>query len=147
MDVDNRHKLNCLLSLIKQAVRFAGASVLGFSLDFVSFSLMVRRGLSPAIANMISSSAGATVTFVLSTRFVFKKGGILPLPLKWAAYIVWAVMLTVTASIVLGKIDTVLMEMLSDKIRMLAAPLSKCIITPFTLCANFFVVRYAIERL
>lgn len=132
---------------MRKVVKFMGVSVLGFSLDFITFSLMAWSGVPPVAANMISSCIGATVTFVLSTRFVFKKGGLLPLPLKWATYIMWEVVLTVTASFVLAKIDTVLAATLPEKIRMLADPLSKCAITPFTLCANFFVVRYAIERL
>lgn len=134
-------------ALLRQAVRFVGVSGAGWLVDFAVFSLMAWRGLLPAVANMMSSCIGASFTFVFSTRFVFRRGGAVPMAVKWAAYIVWELLLIAVASKLLGCVDKALLRLLPASLAPFCAPAAKCAITPFTMCANFFAMRYAIERL
>lgn len=134
-------------TLLRQAVRFVGVSGIGWLIDFAVFSLMAWRGLLPTVANMISSCIGASFTFVFSTRFVFRRGGAVSIAVKWAAYIVWELLLIAAASKLLGCVDKALLHFVPASLAPFCAPAAKCAITSLTMCANFFAMRYAIERL
>jgi len=59
---------------VKQFLKFAFLSGLGWLCDFTTFTLLVKiAGLSPFMANLVSSYAGVTFVWFTSLKTVFQR--------------------------------------------------------------------------
>ena len=137
-----------LRALLMQALRFVGLSGIGWLLDFTVYTLLSTRISNLAAVNMISSLVGASFVFAFSTRFVFRDNHRIPLFWKYCVYIAYQIVLIILISLLLAKINTLITAHVSAALIVkYSAILSKIIVTPITMTLNFFVMRFAIEKL
>ena len=136
-----------LRGLFRQALRFIGLSGIGWLLDFAVYTVLSMLLSNLAAANMLSSLVGASFVFLFSTRFVFRDNHRIPLFLKYCAYIVYQVILIVLISLLLSRINALICAFAPAFIAAFSAILSKIIVTPITMTLNFFVMKFAIEKL
>lgn len=52
-------------------LRFAVGSALGLGIDLLGFQLLTLAGLTPGVANALSSSLSITVVYLVVTRYAF----------------------------------------------------------------------------
>jgi putative flippase GtrA len=69
------------------AARYTGVSLIGFAVDAVLLQLLLRAGLEPAWARLVSLASAMQVTFVINGRHVFKTLRWASLPRQWWRYI------------------------------------------------------------
>ena len=138
---------NQLRNLLMQALRFIGLSGIGWLLDFAVYTILSTCVSNLAAANMISSLVGASFVFIFSTRFVFQNSHRIPLIWKYCVYIVYQVILIVLISILLSRINELICACAPAFIAAFSAVLSKIIVTPITMTLNFFVMKFAIEKI
>ena len=139
---------NKLRALLMQALRFVGLSGIGWLLDFTVYTLLSTRVSNLAAVNMISSLVGASFVFAFSTRFVFRDNHRIPLFWKYCVYITYQIVLIILISLLLAKINALINTYISAVLIVrYSAILSKIIVTPITMTLNFFVMRFAIEKL
>ena len=136
-----------LRGLFRQALRFIGLSGIGWLLDFAVYTVLSMLLSNLAAANMLSSLVGASFVFLFSTRFVFRDNHRIPLFLKYCVYIVYQVILIVLISLLLSRINALICAHAPAFIAAFSAILSKIIVTPITMTLNFFVMKFAIEKL
>ena len=59
--------------VLRRAVLFTGAAVVGFGVNAVAFSLAYRLlGFEPLVSAVVATGASATATFLLGARVVFR---------------------------------------------------------------------------
>ena len=139
---------NKLHSRLMQALRFVGLSGIGWLLDFAVYTILSTRFSNLAAANMISSLVGASFVFIFSTRFVFQNNHRIPLIWKYCVYIAYQVILILLISLLLAQINALITAHISIGIIIrFSAILSKIIVTPVTMTLNFFVMKFAIEKI
>ena len=139
---------NKLHSLLMQALRFVGLSGIGWLLDFAVYTILSTHVSNLAAANMISSLVGASFVFIFSTRFVFQNNHRIPLIWKYCVYIAYQVILILLISLLLAQINALITAHISIGIIIrFSAILSKIIVTPITMTLNFFVMKFAIEKI
>lgn len=137
-----------LPELLRQAIRFVGLSGIGWLMDFAVYTLLSFILSNLALVNMISSLVGASFVFLVSTRFVFQNSHRIPLYLKYAVYIGYQLLLIWLISLLLAKINLLLLGLLGSTVLAVFCPtLSKIIVTPITMCLNFFVSKFVIEKI
>ena len=128
-----------LRALLMQALRFVGLSGIGWLLDFTVYTLLSTR---------VSNLVGASFVFAFSTRFVFRDNHRIPLFWKYCVYIAYQIVLIILISLLLAKINSLMTTYVSAVLIVrYSAILSKIIVTPITMTLNFFVMRFAIEKL
>ncbi len=134
---------------VRRALSFIGISGIGWLMDFAVYSLLVGAFHVPLDwSAAISAVPAVTFVFFTTTQKTFHvRKSRLPLWVKYACYIAYqAVLLLIMAAMVLkiaGWLDTlgVLASFGVNKY------LSKILVTPFTMAANYFVLRQLIERM
>ena len=139
-----------LKELIKKAVRFFFTSGLGFLMDFSVYTLLtVKAGFGVMPANCISSLVGASFVFIVSTSRIFeKKEGGLPLPVKYALYIIYQLVLIFCVSWLGARINEGINDIFTAALILRYSKLlSKVVITPFTMVCNFIVTRTITEKI
>lgn len=67
-------------------LKYAGISLIGFSIDAALLHAGVQRGLAPAWARVISLFCAMQATFVINGQHVFKALQWPRLPQQWASY-------------------------------------------------------------
>lgn len=125
--------------MFARLLRFATTSGTGLAIDLVLFYVLVSSGISPAISNFCSASAGVLYVFFASLRGVFQHKGDYLIALL-VSYICFQFVAVVAASAAVG----VLAETTGRPI------LSKLLILPVTFGANFIfmslIVHWANSR-
>lgn len=135
--------------LLKQGIAFVGISGLGWIMDFVIFNLLNLKSPYVAANNMVSSLVAVCFVFCISTRktFIQKDGGV-PLKVKFVIYILYQIILILLVSQLLALIAAGLYQTFSGSIiGDFSAMTAKIIVTPITMCMNFFVMKLLIERI
>lgn len=137
-----------LRNLLVQAIRFVGLSGIGWLLDFTVYTVLSFVLENLAVVNMLSSLCGASFVFLFSTRFVFQNSHRIPLWMKYAVYIIYQLVLIWLISMLLAQINVFLVGFLGSTFLGAFCPtLSKIIVTPITMCLNFFVSKFVIEKI
>src|SRR5437870_4602991 len=109
-----------------RAFRYGIVSGAGLALDISLFLILVRAGIGPFAANIISSATGLTFVYCVSVRRIFRYDGRFILPL-FAAYVLYHVCGTLVMS---GAISGVVHAGI-------APALAKVGILPLTFSANY----------
>ena len=118
-----------------RALRFGLVSGIGLVLDLALFLLLVRAGVDPFTANVISSGTGLTFVYCVSVRRIFRYRGRFIVPL-FAAYLLYHVCGTLAVS-----------EIISLVIRAGLAPvLAKVGILPVTFSANYLFMSWLTHK-
>lgn len=138
--------------IVHQAVRFVGISGCGWLIDFgVYIALTEVLRFHVAYANMISAIPAVTLVFLVSTRKIFaNKKGDLPLWGKYIVYFLYQMALVFCVSWVGEWLFRLLSRTALMNILLVAAHLKivcKILITPITMTANFFVMKFLCEKL
>lgn len=135
--------------ILEQGIAFVGISGFGWIMDFVIFNLLNIRSSYVAINNMVSSLVAVCFVFCASTRktFVQKDGGI-SLKIKFAIYVAYQIVLILVISQLLEVIAVWLCQFFAGSVMVnFSAMAAKIIVTPITMCMNFFVMKMLIERI
>lgn len=141
-------KKSKLHDLLSQAIRFVGLSGIGWLLDFTVYTVLSFILDNLAVVNMLSSLVGASFVFLFSTRFVFRNSHKIPLALKYAVYIIYQLLLIWLISMLLAQVNVFLLKLLGSTFLTGFCPtLSKVFVTPITMCLNFFVSKFVIEKI
>ena len=141
-------KQSGLPRLLRQALHFVGLSGVGWLLDMGVYTLLSTRLPDLALANTLSSLVGVTFVFIFSTRLVFADNHRLPLWVKYAAYVVYQLVLIFLISQLLARINAALVAWLAGTaLERFCAILAKIIVTPLTMTVNFFVMKLLIEKI
>ncbi|MBQ7896468.1 MAG: GtrA family protein [Oscillospiraceae bacterium] len=141
-------KKSKLHDLLSQAIRFVGLSGIGWLLDFTVYTVLSFILDNLAVVNMLSSLVGASFVFLFSTRFVFRNSHKIPLVLKYLVYIIYQLLLIWLISMLLAQVNVFLLKLLGSTFLAGFCPtLSKVFVTPITMCLNFFVSKFVIEKI
>ena len=134
--------------LLQQGIRFIGVSGIGWLIDFGLFNLLHLFIGPVSVCNIISSLAGVSFVFCVSTRNIFinaENGA--PLKLKFIIYVVYQLILIFLISQLLswtnGKLQGLLAETFPASY---TAMIAKILVTPITMILNFFVMKVLVEK-
>lgn len=138
--------------LLKQAGQFLLVSGTGWLLDFGIFSLLAYLTALPVgLCNVISAIPSLTLVFVVSTRRIFKNSaGKLPAWAKYAIWLAWQMLLLAAVSALAQWLYGAVGQSALNQLPLVARHLKvlcKLAITPFTMVANFLVMRRLAEKL
>ena len=134
--------------LLQQAIRFIGLSGIGWILDFLTYTGLNYISTNVALNNMISSWVGVTFVFIFATKKVFKNNSKIPLKCKYIIYLLYQVVLIFLISKLLSNINIFIIENVKiNLIQQFSPIISKILVTPITMVANFFVMKGVIEKL
>ena len=134
--------------IIKQAMKFFGISGIGWILDLIIYTILTNLlNVHITIANIISSFVGVTFVFLTSTRKLFVNNSKINLKLKYVIYILYQIVLVLTISYVMSLIKTALINLNIEFIINNINLIVKIIVTPFTMCINFIVMKNLIEKI
>lgn len=134
--------------LVRQAVRFIGLSGIGWLMDLCVYTVLGIWSEDLFLSNIVSSWVGVTFVFLLSTRYVFKDRGRIPLKWKYVIYLSYQCALILLMSELLAAVDAVITRAISIAIILdLSAIISKIVITPVTMVLNFIVMKGIMERI
>lgn len=131
--------------------RFAVLAGCGWLLDLCLLLLLVRvAGVAPSLANVVSSMTAAASVFLVARARVFEgvEGGV---PARLGAYLVYTLLVILTASAVVGALVPrlaagTLVPGLGALGATAAAAGAKILVTPPQLLMNFVVSRFLSER-
>ncbi len=134
--------------LLKQAVAFVGFSGVGWLLDLCTYTILGFFSADLVVNNTISSWVGVTFVFIFATRKVFKNNGRIPLGWKYVVYLLYQCVLIFFISMLLNKINTAIVANITIAfVQRFSTILSKCLVTPITMCLNFFVMKILVEKI
>ena len=86
-----------------RAVRFGLVSGVGLAIDLTLFLTLVRAGVGPFVANILSSGTALTFVYCMSVRRIFRYDGRFIVPL-FAAYVLYHACGTLVVSEVISKL-------------------------------------------
>jgi len=120
--------------LFHQIRNFFKSSLAGVSIDLVVFKLLTLSHLSPARANIVSSSLSITATYFLTSRLVFQAE---PTFAKWALFVAWYAFSITAFSCLIALLVTAT-----------SAPPFFCKLAtlPFSFLANYTFCRFAFNK-
>ena len=139
------------IKFILAFVGFFGFSGLGWLFDMCVYMLLVSAvSMDLGFANLFGGICGASFAFIMANHYIFF-GSKARLPRKLAFYVAYQIVLISAASIAVEFVYSGLnygVDIFLPNIqisRELTAFAAKCLITPATLIANFFVARSLVE--
>lgn len=134
--------------LLKQALKFIGLSGIGWIVDFSIYTILGFLSSNLFINNMVSSWIGVTFVFIFSTRTVFKNNSKISLRWKYVIYIVYQCGLILLISKLLDNVNVfILSHFTIELIQHFSGIISKVLVTPITMCMNFFVMKGIMEKI
>ena len=139
-----------LRPLLISFLKFGGLSGLGWLADACILLVLVGYfGITPLVANFISSCTAALAVFLISRELIFSKASGRT-GLRVLGYLAYVLALICVASVMAQLISTWVLE-LSATHRLavsatMAAAVAKVLITPPQLVSNFLVSRAMSER-
>ena len=136
----------------RQGVAFVLVSGIGWLLDFGVYAYLTgMAGWTVSYANFFSAIPAVSFVFFMSTRHIFAKGSRrLSTHDKYIIYLLYQVLLVAIVSCLAQGLYNVLMDMGDLWQKTFCDYLSiivKLVITPFTVLANFFVMKVLTEKL
>lgn len=126
---------------MKQALHFVGIAGIGWLADTALFFLLVWLfHAAPFYANVAGGLLGASVTFLVSRErlFVARRGST---PVRLGIYLAYTLGLLFLASAAVQGVALLALRTLPVLPAPYGALGAKCIVTPFTLAANFIAAR------
>ena len=134
--------------ILVEAIKFVGISGVGWIIDiciYLTLTYIIKCNVF--LANVTSSLAGVTFVFIVSTRKLFKNNSKINLKIKYIIYVIYQILLIITASKIMLIISDTLKETNINIILNYINIIVKIIITPFTLLINYIVMKYLIEKI
>lgn len=116
-------------------IGFGAVSGVGLALDVGLFLILIRAGLAPTIANLISATSAVTFVYFASVYRVFSYEGQFLLPL-FGAYLGYQAAAVTAASLAVGYLSR----------QWMPPPLAKLAILPLTFSANFLFMAFLTRR-
>lgn len=132
-----------MVSLLRKFFRFALISGVGWLIDFSVYTALTRwTAIDVAAANYLSSLPAVTYVFLVSTKRVLScKTDRVSKLTKYLVYALYQLLLVSAASFAMQALARSFLEW--TQYGKLAA---KILVTPFTMTANFFVLRAIAEK-
>lgn len=134
--------------ILVEAIKFVGISGVGWIIDiciYLTLTYIIKCNVF--LANVTSSLVGVTFVFIVSTRKIFKNNSKINLKIKYIIYVIYQILLIITASKIMLIISDALKETNINIILNYINIIVKIIITPFTLLINYIVMKYLIEKI
>ncbi|NKI59231.1 hypothetical protein HCG46_13225 [Labrenzia sp. PO1] len=150
--------LNRFNAIAKRFSGFALISGIGWCLDFLTMATLTQSGLPVFWANFIGAFCGVTFVFFVAGKHIFEKAGNRSTTVLLALYWIWQVVAVTAASALTAGLSWALMSLLVTvdgtafvtglglKPVTLCGVTAKMLVTPFTLVANFFFMRFLLEH-
>ncbi|EAV44235.1 hypothetical protein SIAM614_03715 [Roseibium aggregatum IAM 12614] len=150
--------LNRYNAIAKRFSGFALISGIGWCLDFLTMATLTQSGLPVFWANFIGAFCGVTFVFFVAGKHIFEKAGNRSTATLLVLYWIWQVVAVTAASALTAALSWVLMSLLDAaggtafvagfglKPVTLCGITAKMLVTPFTLVANFFFMRFLLEH-
>ena len=139
-----------LTSMLRAPMKFVGLSGVGWLIDMAVYTLLVAGFAVGAFsANLVSGVCGAIFAFLTANRFVFA-GSLDRLSTKLTLYILYTITQIVVASALVEAVARGLQygaeHFRYSTASSILAIAAKCLVTPLTLVANYFVARSLSRR-
>ncbi|WP_269584224.1 GtrA family protein [Roseibium sp. Sym1] len=151
-------------TLLKQhhalARRFSGFAVIsgiGWCLDFMTMATLTYSGIPVFWANFIGAFCGVTFVFFVAGKRIFRKAHNRSMATLLLLYWIWQLVAVTAASALTAGVSWLLIVLLEQSggtqilmdagadIVTLCGVTAKMLVTPFTLIANFFFMRFLLE--
>lgn len=138
---------------------FTLLSGIGWCIDFVIFNCLVTVGHSYFVSNLTSAAVAVTFVLITARRWIFRDHAA-SLPVVVAKYVIWNIVAVTAASFLIQLIATGLESVDLSGItaaighvtgavpnkKAIVSNMSKLLVTPITMYANFLAVGYIVER-
>ncbi len=139
-----------LKKLFQQFIKFFGISGIGWCIDFSLYVILTSQLKCPVFfSNCLSSIPAITLVFFVSTRKIFKSSNTRwSIGAKYFIYICYQAALLFCVS-ALGQFFAESVSVIFINIALvkkLSKTIAKIMITPITMCANFFVLKMLTEK-
>lgn len=145
--------------MTRRFLGFALVSGLGWLLDVGSTAALVNVGIAPFAASFAGALAAVTFVYVISRLAVFDQARLGRVS-DWALYSVWQLFAISVASLLVaalayllepaaGHLAAVWTDRLGPNVPVplaLATGAAKVVVTPLTLTANFFFMKWLVQR-
>lgn len=134
--------------------RFAMVSGLGWCMDLLIMSTLVWGGVQTFGANIVSAGLAITFVFLVSQKRIFLHDGHL-IGRRFFYYCLWQLVAVPLASLLIAELVPLIGRspilplthmLLPGKEKVLLSVLSKGMVTPVTLYANYLFMTWLLER-
>lgn len=144
-------------ALAKRFSGFALISGIGWCLDFMTMATLTYSGVPVFWANFIGAFCGVTFVFFVAGKRIFRKAHNRSMATLLLLYWIWQLVAVTAASALTAGVSWLLLTMLDQvggtqilleagaNIVTLCGVSAKMLVTPFTLVANFFFMRFLLE--
>lgn len=128
---------------MKRVIKFVFVSGLGFFIDFILYSILIRLiDLDIFIISMFTSLVGVTFVFFTSTKKVFETNtSRIPLKYKYLIYVVYQIILILLCSQIIVFLNGIFTNSSITLISKYSKEIAKLCIPPVTLTINYFVMK------
>ncbi len=126
-----------------RVIKFVFVSGLGFFIDFVLYSILIRLiNLDIFVISLFTSLVGVTFVFFTSTKKVFENNTAnIPLKYKYLIYVVYQIILILVCSKIIVYLNGIFETSSVPLISKYSKELAKLCIPPVTLTINYFVMK------
>jgi putative flippase GtrA len=126
-----------------RVIKFVFVSGLGFFIDFVLYSILIRLiNVDIFIVSLFTSLVGVTFVFFTSTKKVFETNvANIPLKYKYLIYVVYQIILILICSEIIVYLNGVFETSSISIVSKYSKELAKLCIPPVTLTINYFVMK------
>ena len=128
---------------MKRVIKFVFVSGLGFFIDFILYSILIRLiNLDIFIISLFTSLVGVTFVFFTSTKKVFETNvARIPLKYKYLIYVVYQIILILLCSEIIVYLNGIFATSNIAIISKYSKEIAKLCIPPVTLAINYFVMK------
>ena len=126
-----------------RVIKFVFVSGLGFFIDFVLYSILIRLiNIDIFIISLFTSLVGVTFVFFTSTKKVFETNvANIPLKYKYLIYVVYQIILILVCSNIIVYLNGIFETSSISIVSKYSKELAKLCIPPVTLTINYFVMK------
>ncbi len=126
-----------------RVIKFVFVSGLGFFIDFVLYSILIRLiNLDIFVISLFTSLVGVTFVFFTSTKKVFENNTAnIPLKYKYLIYVIYQIILILVCSKIIVYLNGIFETSSVTLISKYSKELAKLCIPPVTLTINYFVMK------
>lgn len=126
-----------------RVIKFVFVSGLGFFIDFVLYSILIRLiNLDIFVISLFTSLVGVTFVFFTSTKKVFENNTAnIPLKYKYLIYVIYQIILILVCSKIIVYLNDIFETSSVTLISKYSKELAKLCIPPVTLTINYFVMK------
>jgi putative flippase GtrA len=128
---------------VLRVIKFVFVSGLGFFIDFVLYSILIRLiNLDIFVISLFTSLVGVTFVFFTSTKKVFENNTAnIPLKYKYLIYVIYQIILILVCSKIIVYLNGIFETSSVTLISKYSKELAKLCIPPVTLTINYFVMK------